>query len=106
MNQAAAFIIDRDVLTPPSDSGRMTDEGRIFGQNLQAGVQLRSNPHVGRPFRLYDDDGELYYEGRIIVGPVDEAGTELDFMPLDWAMSNAGCTRIDYRNAAGQWEML
>lgn len=34
-------------------------------------------------FKLYDDDGELYYEGR---------ASEEDFAPLDWAMAYAGCT--------------
>lgn len=36
-------------------------------------------------FKLYDDDGELCYEGRC---------SEEDFAPLDWAMNDAGCTEM------------
>ena len=48
------------------------------------------------PFKLYDDDGELYYEGEM-----NEHCD--DFAPLDnFGMPNAGCTRIDvFEN--GQW---
>lgn len=42
-------------------------------------------------FKMYDDDGELYYSGY--------AKPDADFDPLDdFGMPNAGCTRIDYHN--------
>lgn len=54
----------------------------------------------GTPFRLYDDDGELYYEGRFLMTD-DHTG----FEPLDWAMANDGCTEIKlFEN--GKWATL
>lgn len=55
----------------------------------------------GKAFRLYDDDGELYYEGRFLMHPDHHTG----FEPLDWAMPNVGCTEIKYREQ-GRWETL
>ena len=45
-------------------------------------------------FRLYDDDGTLYYEGRTNDINEDE---ERAFAPLDWARYKAGCTYMTYR---------
>ena len=43
----------------------------------------------GRKFKMFDDDGELYYEGYML--------GENEFGPLeDFGMPNAGCTRIEY----------
>lgn len=54
-------------------------------------------------FKMYDDDGELYYEG-YFVGDDDAEG----FEPLDdFGMPNAGCTSIKYRNKkTGEMEVL
>ena len=54
----------------------------------------------GTPFRLYDDDGELYYEGRFLMTD-DHTG----FEPLDWAMGNDGCTEIKLFEK-GKWSTL
>jgi hypothetical protein len=49
-------------------------------------------------FRLLDDDGEVYYEGRM---------SELDFDPLDdYGMPNAGCTELQYREGNGPWTRM
>lgn len=54
----------------------------------------------GTAFRLYDDDGELYYEGRFLMTD-DHTG----FEPLDWGANNAGCTEIKlFEN--GKWATL
>ena len=51
----------------------------------------------GFQFRMFDDDGELYYEGRCTIE---------SFAPLDdFGMPNAGCTTIKYRNETG-WYAL
>lgn len=55
----------------------------------------------GTAFRLYDDDGELYYEGRFLMHPEHHTG----FEPLDWAMNNMGCTEIKYFEQ-GRWATL
>lgn len=51
----------------------------------------------GIPFKMFDDDGELYYTGRM---------TSVSFDPLDhYGAPNAGCTRLDYCEN-GKWETL
>jgi hypothetical protein len=47
------------------------------------------------PFRLYDDDDELYYEGEVTD---DRALEEL----MSWAMQDSGCTRLDVKRG-GVW---
>jgi hypothetical protein len=51
-------------------------------------------------FRLLDDDGEIYYQGRS-----DDRDSEEAFEPLDWARDHAGCTEIQYLRD-GCWETL
>jgi len=55
---------------------------------------------LGIPFKLFDDDGELYYEGRWM-----DNG---DHDPLtDFGMGYAGCTRMDARDRkTGSWECV
>ena len=60
-----------------------------------------ATPPLPYRFRLYDDDGELYYEGRS-----DDRNSDAAFAPLDWAMADSGCTRIDYLQDNGKWETL
>lgn len=54
-------------------------------------------------FKMYDDDGELYYSG--YSKPLNDVD---GFEPLDdFGMPNAGCTEIKYRNAtSGKYETL
>lgn len=53
------------------------------------------------PFKMYDDDNELYYEGFM----VSDMGESL-FNPLDdFGMPNAGCTKIEIFNN-GKWEVV
>lgn len=49
-------------------------------------------------FRMYDDDGELYYRG-FLVG--DDLHAPLD----DYGMPNAGCTSIKVLEK-GKWEQV
>ena len=52
-----------------------------------------------KPFRMLDDDGEVYYEGL--------ATPDTDFEPLDdFGMPDSGCTEIQYKNKDGEWETL
>lgn len=97
-----AWIITRD---------HTADEGAEEGTNMNAiGIvgprgctdeqeeQLKAGE--GEEFRMYDDDGILYYSGRII-GDYD------GFEPLDdYGMPNAGAVRIDYKNKDGIWSQL
>jgi hypothetical protein len=55
---------------------------------------------LGERFRMKDDDGQVYYHGRI-------AGDYDGFEPLDdFGAPNAGCTSIEYRGTNGGWEQL
>ena len=68
------------------------------------GTEGPSNPSNSREneaqFRMFDDDGNLYYTGRIW-GDYD------GFEPLDdFGMPNAGAVGIQYRNDEGKWEYL
>ena len=66
--------------------------------------EIASHPQ-GRRFRIRDDDGELYYEGIMVVAPED--GEDAGFRPLwDFGMPNAGATAIEYQRPDGKWEAL
>jgi hypothetical protein len=67
------------------------------GLMLQSSLLKHELPHE---FRLKDDDGEIYYEGRS-----DDNTSEDAFEPLDWANAGSGCTSIEYLND-GEWEIL
>jgi len=55
---------------------------------------------VGEEFQMFDDDGILYYTGRII-------GDYSGFEPLDdYGEPNAGAVDIKYKNDKGEWETL
>lgn len=54
----------------------------------------------GEAFNMYDDDGEIYYSGKII-------GDYSGFEPLDdYGTPNAGAVDIQYKNKTGVWESL
>lgn len=58
----------------------------------------------GEQFRMYDDDGEWYYSGRIV--RVGSASHDEGFEPLDdFGTPDSGCTEIRYLHA-GKWETL
>lgn len=94
-----AWIITRDRLTP---SGKFCRKG-TQGPSLATPADLaKLQAGEGRKFRMLDDDGEVYYEGRII----GDEGAETDFGPLDdFGTPDAGCTSIQYR-VKGQWVQL
>lgn len=55
----------------------------------------------GEAFRILDDDGELYYSGRIVFA--SPCGDEDDLAPLhDFGGPNAGATEIQYCES-GTW---
>ena len=52
-------------------------------------------------FRLFDDDGELYYEGRF------DSNADDCFDPLDWGAYDAGCVKLKYQEGGkGEWKLL
>ena len=69
-----------------------TDDKKRIKKNLS----IKSNKYK-HPFRLFDADGKLYFEGLSI--------QKYSFDPLDDEMVNSGCTEIKYYNN-GVWETL
>lgn len=102
-----AWVIDRDHLdgdakgtTGPSTAPQPLLDALTKGEGVR--------------FRMYDDDGELYYTGRIVALHDDgtrqtakDCGDEF-FGPLtDFGGPGAGCTYIQYRNTESkEWETL
>ncbi len=65
-------------------------------ERIEKDLALKSEKYK-YPFRLYDADGELYYEGLSIEND--------SFDPLDEEQPNSGVTEIHYLNN-GKWEQL
>lgn len=92
MNSTYAWIITKNHIEGQEKSVvGPRDAGDNFIKHL--------NESMGETFKMFDDDGELCYVGRII-GDYD------GFEPLDdFGMPNAGCTYIQYKQD-GKWETL
>jgi hypothetical protein len=63
----------------------------------------------GYPFKMYDDDGIKYYEGKCWTADPEGFGGEEFFGPLnDYGAPNAGCTEIKYpaNGKTGKYEIL
>lgn len=87
----AVWVITKDVI------GDGEDDGTAGPQGADDATIEKLKKGDGFPFRMFDDDGELYYEGYCALE---------DFAPLDdFGMPNAGCTEIKYRNEKG-WSTL
>ena len=55
----------------------------------------RPGDHRAR-FKMYDDDGELYYEGWLTYDPKHAPEWISEAPLIDWGAAFAGCTRISY----------
>lgn len=92
------WTITEDRVTPAGAEGHAVGVIGPRGAELSAGEIIAR----GVPFRMRDDDGELYYVGAFVGDSTSEDG----FGPLDdYGRPNAGCTSIEYRRA-GVWEVL
>jgi len=94
------WIITSDLIDTNSHGVGDDDNGKRVQTFTTAGDALPTD------FRLYDDDGKLYYEGRTADINEDE---ERAFAPLDWARYKAGCTYMMYRPHGlynGEWKEL
>lgn len=85
-----AWIITHDYLVQPGECSEVGCRGPRGATDAELAKAKK-----GRAFAMYDDDGTLYYRGRIWTAA--EPGTETDFAPLwDFGAPNAGCTEIRY----------
>jgi hypothetical protein len=80
----------------------ISEESPLNGFSPYHPGEIRKGEAV--PFRLYDDDGELYFEGLIAKSWIEGPG-EFAFDPLDWAMPQYGCTEMRHKKN-GKWETL
>ena len=93
------WIITKDHISEPDEKG---DVGVAGPRNVTPDELTRLRNGEGQPFRMFDDDGELYYEGRFIEG-VDSC----EFDPLDdFGLPNAGCTEIHFMDDAGNFRQI
>lgn len=73
--------------------------GTLGPKDITAEAQELLSEQSGEKFKMFDDDGEWYYTGRI-VGEYD------GFEPLeDFGIPNAGATNIEYM-VDGLWRTL
>jgi hypothetical protein len=121
----SAWIIDTDHLNGPAseDPDPEYDDAGVIGPSdapeaLIERLKLPSKP--GQTFRLYDDDGILYYTGRVLFEGKDDQGKpirietadEADaFGPLnDFGTPNAGAVELRYfgtdRHGKRGWQSL
>lgn len=102
-----AWIIDRDYIADEIDTDRMGKDCvavEVAGPSDASPAQVELARKRGWPFKMYDDDGILYYSGRC--WSAEGWGDETLFGPLDdYGMPNAGAVTIKYRNPeTGKWE--
>lgn len=104
---AHAWIINKDHLFDPNCDYLTDEAGTVGPSNAPATTfdELFRMFDNAVTFYMYDDDGELYYTGKLFWDGDDEPGEEIIAAPLDdFGMPNAGCTRIKYRAKPG-WEI-
>lgn len=101
-----AWVIDKDHLAEPGEKGEAGVHGPYGGSPHRAGRPLPAADELfarlaageGVKFRMFDDDGEVYYSGRVVAADGDYTSEEVCAGPLDdFGMPNAGCTHIRYR---------
>lgn len=108
------WIIDRDELfeDPNHPSFGDNEAGIIGPRDISEELEARLKNGEGRQFKMYDDDGELYYTGRIVFNDSkleneNELGLpEEAFSPVDdYGAPNAGAVWIKYQ-FDGEWRTL
>lgn len=88
-----AWIITKDHLAEGVED---SDVGVQGPRAASPEALARVSDGEGRLFRMYDDDGELYYTGRLLdtTGEYDEQAC---YAPLgDYGMPGAGCVVVKY----------
>lgn len=108
-NPTYAWIIDRDAITDPGETGSAGVRGPSDAPEdlLQ---QLVADPEAGWTFRMYDDDGDLNLTGRLLT--VEETPEDDETGPAgalaaplyDFGEGSHGCTRITW-DGREDWEI-
>lgn len=101
--QYGSWVITKDYIGPSLTSIDSPDEKGICGPST-CNMTEKEIRKFGKKFKMYDDDGELYYDGYCVVR--NGIGVE-GFRPLDdFGTPNAGATEIRYKNDKGEWRTL
>ena len=83
-------IIDKDFIDAGRE-GTIIEEAPLYGVKRVLGVNAKISADDNLvKFRLYDSDGELYYEGRL----TDDYECENQSAALRFGEADAGCTTI------------
>ena len=106
-----AWIITKDKIADPAEpeGGHLNAKGLTGPRTASEEDVRRLKAGEGIPFRLLDDDGNIYYYGRRLeTSDADEGyGAETEFAPLDnFGRPNAGAVTQQEKNADGVWESL
>ena len=85
------------------------DRGTIGPRGASEADIARLRAGEGVPFRLLDDDREVYYYGRRLETSDADADdpAESELAPLDnWGTPNAGAVIQEEKNSDGVWESI
>lgn len=94
---AYGWVIDKDHLAEEFHDDT-TAVGTMGPRDIADALEKRLKNGEGRKFKMYDDDGELYYSGRFVCTEGEEELGEEAFGPLDdFGTPNAGAVRIMYQ---------
>lgn len=102
-----AWYIDTDHLFNPSWDGVVNEAGTVGPRDAPGGNKRGLEAHYAHrhQFRMYDDDGELYYTGTLFWNGDPEPDEEYLYGPLaDFGAPNAGAVVIRYTGRPG-WEI-
>lgn len=111
---AKAWMIDKDLINTDIEVGTW---GNQNGVCLMRGGKVKGTTHKNETvcpaldsdlsvkFRIKDDDGELYYEGRMTHALADSPDV---LRPLDdFATPNAGATTLEiWSNVKNDWDIV
>lgn len=94
---ATGWIITEDLIGDSLGDDYDSDKGVMGPSDIPAHLEAALKAGKGRTFRMYDDDGELYYKGKGVWDDEDEGSEEACYGPLgDFGGPNAGCTLIKW----------
>jgi len=101
-----AWLITKDHLFDQFPKSEIHRAGMAGPANAPLEFLRMLQEGKGRTFRMYDDDGELYYTGRIITRDDGGYNSEDSMAPLDdFGEPDAGCTEIKYW-VSGEWKAV
>lgn len=98
------WIITKDLLADDPEIGGDSEVGTMGPSRISPEHEAELKAGKGQRFRMLDDDGIPYYEGRYVGSDGDEM-----FGPLwDFGQPGSGCTEIQYwePGKGGGWKSL